>query len=208
MSLRRASAGLLALVILAALGVRIALNMETNGFGPGEALWGIFRYFTIWTNFLIAMVAALIAGGRHVDGRVSGGLVLAIIAVGIVYHLLLAGQSDYTGVELVIDHVFHTIAPIWFPLHWLAFEPKERVNWRTLPVWLVYPAVYCLYALLRGLVDGVFPYFFLDPGAQGLVGLGLWMAALLAAFAVVGSVIIAVARSLSADRLPPAAKVE
>ncbi|WP_323763838.1 Pr6Pr family membrane protein [Marinovum sp.] len=201
MTLRRVSAGLLALAVLATLTTRIALNMETHGLGLTEALWRLFRYFTIWTNTAIALAAGLIAGRGRLDGRISGGLVLAIVAVGLVYHALLAHLNAYTGLDQVIDVMLHTVVPMWFVLHWLAFEPKERVGFAALPGWLGFPAVYCLYALIRAQVDGRYPYFFLDIAKHGLAQVGLNIAGLIAGFAVLGAAIVLLARLLSGRQL-------
>ena len=201
MTLRRVSAGLLALAVVATLATRIALNMEANGTTLPEALWGIYRYFTIWTNTAVALAAGLIALRGRLDGRVSGGLVMAIAAVGLVYHALLAHLSDYAGLELLLDEMLHTVVPIWFVLHWLAFEPKERARPAALPAWLAFPAVYCFYALGRAAFDGVYPYFFLDIPEQGLVQVLINIAGLIAAFAVLGGIILLAARMLSVRQL-------
>lgn len=196
MTPRRASAALLALAVVVAIVTRIALNIEANGYSVPEAVWRIYRYFTIWTNTAVGVAAALIALRGRLDGRISGGLVLAIVLVAVVYHLLLASENSYVGVEWLIDATFHTFVPIWFSLHWLAFEPKAQVGWRSLPLWLAYPTLYCAYALIRGLFDGKFPYFFLDPGKQGMLGILAWMLALITAFAMAGALIVLLARAL------------
>ena len=197
MTLRRASAALLALVALSALAWRIGLNMQANGWGLPTALWEIFRYFTIWTNFAVGILAALIALRGRMDGRIFGGLVMAIAAVGIVYHALLAHLNDYTGIDLVLDETFHTLVPIWFTLHWLAFEPKERITFATLPLWLAWPGFYCVWALGRAQFDGQYPYFFLDIADHGGMQVTINILGLIAAFAVLGAVIVALAKALT-----------
>lgn len=194
MTLRRASAAALALILLAALVTRIWLNMGANNHSLPEAIWAIYRYFTLWTNTLVAGVGLALLFGRQVDQHIIAGLVLAFTAVGIVYHVLLASENDYSGVDLLIDQVFHTIGPIWFALHWLAFEPKSRLSWRDLPLWLAYPAIYCAVALIRGAFEDRYPYFFLDISTLGALGTLIWVLAMLAAFAVVGVVILLIAR--------------
>lgn len=196
MSGRRISAALLALLVVVTIVTRLWLNMEDHGTSLGQALWRIFRYFTIWTNVLIGAVGLWLALGRPVGGRITAGLLLAIGAVGIVYHTLLSGLTRYQGLEAYVDDSLHTVVPVWFALHWLAFEPKARLGWRDIPLWLAYPAVYCGYALIRGAFEGRYPYFFLDPVKQGLDGLVFWVLALLAAFALGGGLIVLVARVL------------
>ena len=205
MSARRMSAALLAIAVVVTIATRLWLNMDEHGTSLGAALWRLLRFFTIWTNALIAVTGFAIALGRPVDGRVTAGLLLAIAAVGIVYHTLLSGMTHYAGLEAVVDDSLHTLVPLWFALHWLAFEPKARLGWRDIPLWLGYPAVYCVYALIRGGMDGRYPYFFLDPVRQGPGGLVFWILALLAAFALGGVVIVLVARLLSSRQEAQAA---
>lgn len=197
MSGRRISAALLALLVLVTIATRLWLNMEDHGTTLGQALWRIFRYFTIWTNFLIGAVGILLALGRSVDGRITAGLVLAIGAVGIVYRTLLAGLTRYQGLEALVDDSMHIVVPVWFALHWLALEPKAHLGWRDIPLWLAYPAVYCGYALIRAQVDGRYPYPFLDIAEKGLAAVLVNMAGLLAAFALGGGLIVLVAKALS-----------
>lgn len=197
MTARRMSAALLALAVAATLFTRIGLNMDQNDVGLGAALWAIFRYFTIWTNTLIGFAAAGLALGGRLDGRISAGLLLAITAVGGVYHLLLASLTDFQGVEAVIDTMLHTVVPIWFALQWVFFEPKARLRFADIPLWLAYPALYCLYALVRAGVDGVYPYPFLDIGKNGVAAILVNMAGLLLAFAGLGALIVWVARLMT-----------
>lgn len=197
MSGRRISAALLALVVLATIVTRLWLNMEDRGASLGEALWRIFRYFTIWTNCLIGAVGLWLALGRRVDGRITAGLLLAIGAVGIVYHTLLSGLTRYQGLEALVDDSLHIVVPVWFALHWLLLEPKAHLGWRDIPLWLIYPAVYCGYALVRAQVDGRYPYPFLDIADKGLAAVLVNMAGLLAAFALGGGMIVLVAKALS-----------
>jgi hypothetical protein len=55
------------------------------------------------------------------------------------------------------------------------------------PLWLSYPLVgrYCGYALMRGEIDGIYPYPFLDVAAEGMISVsfnGGIVLGLLAAF--------------------------
>jgi hypothetical protein len=58
----------------------------------------------------------------------------------------------------VIDEMLHTVIPVLYAIYWLLFAPKEGLTYRAVPLWLSYPLVYCGYALLRGEVDGIYPY--------------------------------------------------
>lgn len=126
---------------------------------------------------------------------------MAITAVGLVYHALLAHLTDFAGLELLLDHMLHSVVPVWFLAHWLAFEPKAQAGFAALPLWLAYPGVYCLYALIRAQFDGIYPYFFLDIADQGPGPVLINILGLLAGFAVLGGLIVLAARALSDRRL-------
>lgn len=198
---RRISAALLALSVIVTVAARLWLNIDANGWSLGEAIWAILRYFTIWTNLLIACVGIALALGRPVDGRISAALLLAISAVALVYHTLLAGLTNFQGLAIVIDDMLHTVVPLWFAAHWLVFEPKSRLGFTDIPLWLAYPAIYCIYALIRAQIDGRYPYPFLDIGEKGIGQVAVNMAGLLVAFALGGVLIVLVARALSSGRM-------
>lgn len=200
MDARRLSGAFLALVALGTVGLRLYLRMEGRGWDFGETVWFLARYFTLWTNFLIGLLGVWLALGRRVPQALPAMLLLAIVAVALVYHALLAGSTSYQGIDMLVDDMLHTVIPLAFAAHWLLLEPKDRIGFRDLPLWLCYPAVYCVYALIRGAATGRYPYFFLDPSRQGVAGIAAWIAALLVAFALGGALIVLTARAMSRRR--------
>ncbi|MGX9356054.1 Pr6Pr family membrane protein [Roseobacteraceae bacterium S113] len=195
MTAKRAAA-LIALAVLATLATRIYLNMaEGNSFG--SALWTIYRFFTVWTNTAIGIVAAMIALGRPVSGSVQSALLLAIGAVSIVYHVLLAHLLHFEGMDKVVDIMFHTVVPILWLLYWLFYSPKAGLRVGMIPAWLGYPAVYCAYALVRGAFDGEYPYHFLDVHKHGYGGVAINSVGLLVAFTLSALLIVFVGRLLA-----------
>ena len=193
--MRRLSGAGLALLVLVTLVARVGINMAANDWGPVEALWSIYRFFTIWTVTLSGVAAALIAMGARVPQGVVAGLVLSITMVAGVYYALLFADTDNTGLDWWVDLSLHALVPVWLVLHWLALEPKDTLGPRNLVLWLVYPALYCVYALTRGALDGTYPYGFINPDRLGAAGVGLNVLGLMVAFFLGGAVILAVARA-------------
>lgn len=185
---------MIALIVLATLVARLSLNIAATGNSLAEALWVIGRFFTVWTNTLVGVLCAWVCVTGKTAPRISAGLVLAISLVGIVYHILLAQLVDYSGIEALVDQSFHTIVPIAFVLWWVILEDKTTLGRADLGLWLAYPVVYCLYALVRGAFDSIYPYPFLDAGKLGLAAVGLNALGLLALFALGGALILLVAR--------------
>ncbi len=197
MDLRRASALIIALATLWAVGTRIWLNMDETGNGVGPAIWVIFRFFTVWTNFALGLLCLWITVTGGVAHRIAGMLLLSILATGLVFHILLAHLFHYEGLEIPVDFVFHTAAPVGFLLFWLLLEPKQDLSFQDIPVWLSWPLVYCIYALVRGGIDGEYPYFFLDLGKHGVGVVAAYITGLLAFFCVGAVGLIALGRRLA-----------
>jgi hypothetical protein len=86
-------------------------------------------------------------------------------------------------------------------VYWLLFGRKKGLQWRNAFAWLLYPLAYFAYALGRGLVDGKYPYPFMDLNKVSPLmalrnGLAIGLAFLLA-----GLAMIAVARGLAGVRI-------
>lgn len=194
----RVLAGFIALAVFVTLGLRLGLVMETRGLGPFAALWDMYRDFTVLANTAVGVVAAMVGMGLPPHAQVQAALVLAIGAVSIVYHLLLAALLSSTGLEAVIDEMLHTVIPVLWAVYWVIFAPKGGLSFRAVPLWLGFPLVYCGYALMRGELDGIYPYPFLDVAAEGMISVSFNILALLAAFWLAGLVIVAVARLIGA----------
>ena len=62
---------------------------------------------------------------------------------------------------------------------------------------MAYPTVYSIYAIGRGMVDGTYPYFFLNISELGFGGVAIWVAGLAGVFLVAGAVIIFAVKALS-----------
>ena len=118
----------------------------------------------------------------------------SIVTVGIVSSLLLRSVWSPQGWQKVADMLLHDVTPSLFALLW-AVAPHGGLDWRDLKWALVPPALYLAYALARGTVDGWYAYWFLDPSRQSLGALGLSIAGVLAVFALVAAVAIAIDRS-------------
>ena len=197
----RASAAIIGTAVLLGLILQIVDVWQTRFEAPTlpGVLWYVARYFTILTNGLIAVSFLAIGLGRRPGAVWTGGLVLWILITGIVYHLLLAGVQP-NRLAWWADVLLHSVSPVLVTLWWVVFAPKTGVGLGGALSWLLWPALYCGYALLRGLGDGVFPYFFLDPGRVGWSGVLAWIGLLLVAFALGALVVLGMARVIERRR--------
>lgn len=158
--------------------------------------WEMARYFTILTNIAVALTLAMIA--RPVRGRVPAAwlaaLTLAMVMVGLVYHLLLSHLVTFTGLGWWADHGLHTAGPVAIALWWLVHAPKRRLSYGDLPIFILWPMVYAVYVLLRGTLDGAYPYPFMDLTTLGPAAVALNLAGLAILFLLGGVLMISIGR--------------
>ncbi|MFD6414994.1 Pr6Pr family membrane protein [Streptomyces sp. NPDC060194] len=146
-------------------------------------------YFTVQSNALVAVVCAVearrdLTGRPQVPAPLMGATVLFIAITGIVYHLLLADTAaDFTMAadpssaawHSFANTLLHTVTPLATFLAWLLLTPPGGLRPRHAALWLLYPAAYLCFALVRGalLSPGTparYPYPFLDVDAHGYAG--------------------------------------
>ena len=164
-----------------------------------------FSYFTVLTNLLVAL--ALTAPALFPDSRIGrwtasegvrAAVAMYIAVVGLIYHTLLDATWNPQGLLVYVNQVLHTVMPIAFVLDWLLFVPKGRLRWIDPVKWLAYPLLYGLWTVIHGQLVGWYPYWFIDIGALGWARAGVNFTALLAFFLVLGLIVAAMDRGLSA----------
>lgn len=163
-----------------------------------------FSYFTILTNFLMALAftAPLLSPTTKLHRfftkpSVRGAIALYITFVAVVYHLMLRGLWDPQGLQLATDIALHTVLPILYLLDWIFFAPKRTLRYAHIPYWVVYPMAYGLYTMLRGALSGIYPYPFLNVTELGLGGVLINMAGFMTLYAVGGAGFITLGRRIS-----------
>lgn len=160
------------------------------------SFWGrffnFFSYFTILTNILAALSFTFTAiNSESKAGRffrnpvVQSGIAMNIIIVGVVYITVLQKLWKPQGLSWVADIILHYAVPFIYAVYWLAFVPKGHIQWKHCFIWLIYPAAYFAYSIIRGPIVNWYPYPFVDVGAIGYAEVLKNAAILLGAFLVV-----------------------
>jgi len=190
--------GWLTLALQLMLSIRLGIS---NGQGAWAGVWTYLDYFTILTNLLVAPVLTAAARGpRNAIDRwlirpdVQTATAMSIVIVAAVYNLMLRQLWQPHGWQIVADNMLHVAMPALFLLHWWLAVPKASLRWPQVFVWQVYPAAYFIYVLLRGAMDGRYPYPFLDVTTLGYLRVLLDACAVLLAFIVVGLALVALGR--------------
>lgn len=161
-----------------------------------------YSYFTVLSNVFGAAVLG-IGVVRRVPDVVRGAATTYLATTGVVYALLLRGVDVQT--PAYANWVLHVIVPILVVIEWVAVPPDRRLQVRDLAWWLVFPAVYCAYTLIRGPVVAWYPYPFLDPRELGYAVVAGWCLVVAVTVAGIGAL---VARVGAARRARPAAAGE
>jgi hypothetical protein len=207
LSPKRICAAMIAFLGWFAICVQFYFNV-TEALANNEAVSGhlvqFFSYFTIETNILVAASITIVAARPQAEQylarpSVKSALVVYIIIVGIVYTALLRNLWNPQGMRLVADTVLHDVIPILYPLFWLVFLPKGSLRWADPAFWLIYPTLFFVYSMLRGMAFGVYPYPFIDAGKLGFERVSLNALAFLAVFFGFGVILTAIDRALAPD---------
>ena len=172
-----------------------------------ETLFVYLGYFTVWANVLIALAftAPLLNPDKKLADffmrpAVRAALATYILMVSVVYHMLIVPYWNPQGFTWLTATGLNTVMPILYIIDWLFFAEKRPIFYKHLPYWLIFPAVYGVTSIIRGLFTNVYPYPFLNVAELGIGDVLFNMCGLVAVFAVVGPIFIAVAHLIS-DRI-------
>lgn len=146
-------------------------NTPENGMNVLQAIGHFFRFFTILSNIAVAFVVSilLMKEERHPLLKPANLTAIAvyIFVVGLVYNLVLRQLWSPLGWQWVADNLLHVVTPILYLLYWWQFVPDKPQRWKLALLWLLYPAIYFVYAIIRGQLEGVYPYPFIDVNQLG-----------------------------------------
>lgn len=171
-ALRLALASLLAVALIA----QVLIGLSNSDLTVAR----FFSYFTVLSNAGAVVVLTLMAARPGRDASLGfatfrGAVTVYMSVTGLVYATVLYPQLADVGVpEPWIDLSIHALGPLLVALDWLFFRPPVRLPDRTLWIWLLFPAAYLIYTLVRGQFVDWYPYPFLDPGEGGYGRVAVW----------------------------------
>ncbi len=167
----------------------------------------VLSYFTILTNIVVAIVFT--ARVVHRRGRepvfllkpaTQTAVATYIVIVGCVYEVALRRLWSPSGLHLAADFILHYIVPIGYLLYWLLAVPKGTLRYAIVWSWTIYPFGYLLYSIARGVINGFFPYPFVNFAELGFSRFAANVAGLILVFICTGLVFIALDRAISTQR--------
>lgn len=134
-----------------------------------ETFANVISYFTILCNLLItvsltfSILFPLTKLGIFFSKlTVQTAITLYIFIVFIIYNTVLRGLLILSGWDLFLDNMLHVVIPILYILYWVIFIEKKKLQWKTGLYWMIFPAIYLVYSLIRGSVISWYPYPFLN----------------------------------------------
>lgn len=201
-SITRVGAGVIGAMALIAMIPPAGYALASSD-GPLWGLVAMLRAFTILTNGLVGIAFLMIAfkGPDAVSPLVLGGLMLAIVLVGVVFNVLLDHMTFETIWAWMGDRIHHRLVPVLVPLWWLVFAAKGRFGWSMPLAWMLYPLGYSALIILSAqLLPASMPnryiYFFMDGEALGWPAAITNMAIIAGGFAAVGWLVVGIDRLL------------
>lgn len=195
-----------ALLVVAALVTQISNLLDTGVFNPTR----FFLFFTVLSNLLAA--AVFLEGGRRqlsgqppVSDLWRGAAVVFMTVTFIVFAVLLRDLQEQLQTNVVwVDSVLHRIMPVAVMADWLIEPPHGPIGFRrALVPWLVPPVAWTAFTLVRGAVDGWYPYPFLDPANGGYGTVALYAVGILVLFLGVVWLVATVGSALRQRRREP-----
>lgn len=175
---------------------------------PLEATVRFLSFFTILSNLLVALVAGSAATGgnwrflRLWRGPWIRGLAaLSITVTCLVYATVLQALFHPQGPALLADRLLHYVVPGLYVAWWVGLLPHGTLRWTDALRWLVFPAAYAAWTLLRGAVVHAYPYPFMDVDELGYPQVLLNSGMVAALFLALGLIYVALDRKLASDRL-------
>lgn len=193
---RRISMAFIAILAWFALILQLYIMLRAGsaaGINPITSLINFLSYFTILSNLLVAisLSAVLLSPASPIGSFFSNvqsqtAIAVYIFIVGLVYNLVLRDIWSHAGWQLLADNLLHVMVPVAYLLCWFIFTDRKVLKWQDLLLWLIFPAVYLIYSLIRGTVNNWYPYPFLHAGQLGYAKVAINSALILLAFVVAG----------------------
>lgn len=171
----------LRLALASLLAVALAAQYIIGSTDSGLTMANFFSFFTVLSNTAAVVMLTMLAARPDRDMSLGfatfrGAVTVYMAVTGLVYITILYPQLADVGVpEPWIDVSIHVIGPILVAADWLYDRPPATLPAKTLAYWLVFPAAYLIYSLIRGPITDWYPYPFLDPDLSGgYGGVAVW----------------------------------
>ena len=140
-----------------------------------ETIIRYFSFFTILTNLIVAIYFTRLLFRKN--NKVTSlprrnnnltAITVYILVLGLIYQVVLRSLWHPEGLQMWVDELLHTLIPSAVLIFWVLYQDFNRLKWKSILSWLIYPLVYLVYILLRGKASGFYPYPFIDVDHLGI----------------------------------------
>lgn len=161
------------------------------------SILNLLGYFTIQSNLAVIVVVLF---GMQVPRSIQLTVASAISVTAIVFQLFLRGFLELNWVTSLVTNINHGSTTILYLLWFFGQREHPPLKWKSLPLTLIYPALYCIFSVVENLLTGQARYFFFDFDKVGLRGFLLWFFLLALLFALIGWSLVLIDHRLTARR--------
>ncbi|MEL0626334.1 Pr6Pr family membrane protein [Salinibacterium amurskyense] len=187
-------------LVLASIATQVIDESIHNDFVAVE----YYSYFTIQSsliNVVILALSGLVAVRLRAESNLLGVLRASVVSyavvTAVVYNVLLRGLPDdgYVGVQWP-NEVIHVWVPLFLLLDWLFSPARPVLRMRDVRIVIIYPIAWLAFTIVRGLLDGWFPYPFLEPdGPDGWGGVLVYVLGIAGFIIAIAVGLIAISRA-------------
>jgi len=189
--------GIISIRIVLALSLFIAVYWQVsdrllhNLFRPEE----YFAFFSI-TSALIAAAVLTLSSIQLIKGQSETKLLslsrltmaVSMLIVGVIYNALLRGGApDERDIgydwPVLPNEIIHTYVPVLILLEWLLVRTTITLKLKQAFWVLIYPLSWLAFSITRGVIQGWWPYWFIDP-QYGIETQIMWIFAIAALFSI------------------------
>lgn len=187
-----------------ALAAQFYINASLKLNPVPEMVIRYFSYFTIQINLVVALCYTVLlfspgsrAGNFFSRQQTLAALTVYIVIVGLIYNIILRFLWNPEGLQKIVDEILHSVIPVLALIYWLLFAGKNKLEWKHVLTWLIYPFAYIIYILIRGSASGFYPYPFINTTELGLNKVLVNSAGIAAVFALISLILVAIGKSLT-----------
>lgn len=196
--------GLAALVLQFSLSIPLRLSNGDTIFG---ALIYFFTFFTILTNLMLVLIYASDLWPREAlrwwRSPVTRGMMAAsMVLVGVFYHFFLAGTWNPQGLFRVADISLHYATPIFYVVWWVVFVWHGKLKFSDIPIMLLPPTIWLIYAMIRGAIVTEYPYPVLEADRLGYPQVAINVLVILAGLTLLCAIVVAIDKALARVDMP------
>jgi hypothetical protein len=179
----------------------VITGAEANHLAILQVLGRFWSFGTMLTNLLVAVSLSVVlikpnsaAGNFFSKPIIVTGVALYILLVFFGFNIFLRHLHHLHGWKKLDSELLHVAVPALYFLYWILFASKTSLQWKHALLWLAGPVIYFIFILVRGAMDGFYPYPMVDVNELGYSRVILFAAGAGIAIIILGWLLIAIAR--------------